>query len=90
MTLAQILMALPALALVLGLALLAGRLAQRFGLNQPRATTGRIVVLEQTALDGRRRLHLIRCEGRDMLLVTGASGDLVLGSWPAATEATLP
>ncbi len=89
MTLSQILMAVPALALVLGLALLAGRLARRFGLDRPRAAGGRIAIVEQLALDGRRRLHLIRCDGQDMLLVTGAGGDLLLGAWPAAT-AKLP
>jgi flagellar protein FliO/FliZ len=34
------------------------------------------------ALDSGRRLHLVRCEGRDVLLLTGGPQDVVVGWLP--------
>ncbi len=79
MTTSQLLYALPVLALVLGLALLAGRLAKSFGLA-PRSTRGgRLEAVQAIALDSRRRIHLIRCEHRHVLVLTGGGTDLLLG-----------
>ena len=59
------------------LAVLAGRAARATGLG--RSGTGeRLRVEESLALDARRRLLLIRCEGRLVLLLTGPQ-DRVVG-----------
>jgi flagellar protein FliO/FliZ len=75
-------MALAALGIVLGLIWIIQR-AIRLGLLPralPSQATGtRIRVLQVLALDTRRRLHLVRCDGRDVLLLTGGTSDLVVG-----------
>lgn len=77
MTYDTIIAALGALALVLLLVLLAQR-AARWGGLAPRGT-GRLAVVETIALDPRRRLCLVRCDGRHLLLVTGGAQDIVVG-----------
>jgi flagellar protein FliO/FliZ len=74
-----------ALAAVVALILLAGRLARRAGLA-PRAAGGRLWLEESLSLDARRRLLLIRCDGRALLLLTGGGQDQVVG-WLAGPEA---
>lgn len=76
------LQALAALAAVLLLAWGAARVAQRRGLvtTQP----GRLAIGSAIALDARRRLILIRCDGREALLLTGPAGDQFLGWLPPA------
>ena len=79
MTATSLLTALAALAAVLALVLLAGRLARfRFA---PRLAGGggRMVLVQALALDPRRRLHLVRCDGRHVLLLTGGAADQVVG-----------
>lgn len=77
----------PALAALLGvvaLVLLAGRAARltRFA----RVAPGRRLSIQETiALDRTRRLVLVRCDGRDVLLLTGAATDTVL-AWLPGTE----
>jgi hypothetical protein len=41
-----------------------------------------LVRLETVALDPRRRVHLMQCEGRRFILLTGGTQDLVVG-WVA-------
>jgi flagellar protein FliO/FliZ len=41
----------------------------------------RLMVEEAVALDARRRVVLLRCDGRSLLLLTGGGQDIVLG-WP--------
>jgi flagellar biosynthetic protein FliP len=78
-----------ALAAVLGLAWLASRLVRLGGLA-PRAAGGRVLVVRDTlALDSRRRLHLVRCDGRDVLLLTGGPQDVVVG-WLQGDKNPLP
>ncbi len=82
--LASILTATVALAAVLGLIWLAGRLARAggMGMRRPTGAKGRVLALEESlALDPRRRLLLVRCEGRRILLMTGGT-DLVIGWLP--------
>jgi flagellar protein FliO/FliZ len=71
-----------ALALVLGLIWLAQR-AARAGLLPrhlaPAAEAGRLALVSVQALDPRRRLLLVRCDGRHVLLLTGGPQDLVVG-----------
>ncbi|MBY0335374.1 MAG: flagellar biosynthetic protein FliO [Acetobacteraceae bacterium] len=77
----QGLTALGALAAVLLLAGLAARLARRHGIGRTLGQ-GRLAVTAATALDPRRRLLLIRCDGREALLLTGPAGDQFLGWLP--------
>ncbi|WP_419898086.1 hypothetical protein [Roseomonas sp. USHLN139] len=84
--------ALAALILVLALVLLAARAARRFGLapgmpGPPRGADRRLMLVESLALDTRRRLLLLRCDGRELLLVTGGPQDLFLQELPPATAA---
>jgi len=72
-------MVVPSLAAVLGLVLLAGRIVRRTGLASRLNAGGRISVVQAIALDQRRRLHLVRCDGRKVLLLTGGGQDVVVG-----------
>lgn len=81
-----VLAAIAALAAVLGLIWLAGRLARAggFGMRHagPKGARPRVLAIEETlALDPRRRLVLVRCESGRVLLLTGGT-DLVLGWLP--------
>jgi flagellar protein FliO/FliZ len=42
----------------------------------------RLAVEEALALDARRRLMLVRCDGRHLLLLTGGGQDAVIGWLP--------
>ena len=66
---------------VVGLILLAGRAARRAGLA-PASGQGRLRVEETLVLDARRRLLLVTCEGRGLLLLTGGAKDEVVGWLP--------
>jgi flagellar protein FliO/FliZ len=74
----QILTAIGALAAVLVLIVLA-RLATRFASGQQTETGRALRIAETVPLDGRRRLHLITCDGRRAVLLTGGPQDLMLG-----------
>ncbi|UPY38717.1 hypothetical protein [Sediminicoccus sp. KRV36] len=77
---AMILQAVAALAAVLLLAWGAARIARRRGLAT--AVPGRLNIRSVQALDARRRLVLIACDGREALLLTGPAGDQMLGWLP--------
>jgi len=85
MTLQSILLAIAALALVLGLIWLARFAVQWGGLAggaRPRRggdDSGRLALVQVLALDPRRRLHLIRCDTRHVLVLTGGTQDQVVG-----------
>jgi flagellar protein FliO/FliZ len=83
MSFSTIALAIGALALVLGVLAITQHLAARFKLPQRLAGatgTARTLAIEQTlALDPRRRLLLIRCDGRQLLLLTGGPEDLLIG-----------
>lgn len=49
----------------------------------------RLSVEEAVALDARRRVVLLRCDGRNLLLLTGGAQDIVLG-WPEAPAEDRP
>ena len=73
--------AVAALAVVLGLIWLAARAARAGGWGAS-APAGRMLAVEEVlALDARRRLCLIRCGERRLLVLTG--GDTVLLGWLA-------
>ncbi len=82
MTIPTMLSAVAALAAVLLAVLLAGRGARMLRLARP-GGTGRLRVLETLALDPRRRLHLVACDGRTVVLLTGTQ-DAVVGWLPEA------
>ena len=72
-----------ALLAVLALVVLVGRFARFTGFAPRARPGGRQLVIEETvALDSRRRVHLIRCGDRKVLLLTGGTPDLVAGWLP--------
>lgn len=78
-----------ALAIVLGL-VWAGSYAARFSGLAPRRTSGRLLaVRDAVALDSRRRLVLVQCGPRAVVLLTGGSQDLVVG-WLDQTSEDSP
>ena len=79
MTFDSILLAVGALVLVLGLILLAQRAARLGGLVPPARRGGRLALVEAVALDPRRRLALVRCDDRHVLVLTGGAQDVVVG-----------
>jgi flagellar protein FliO/FliZ len=83
MPIGSIVLALLSLAVVLVLVLLAGRAARAGGWAPHLAATGgnRLSLVQTIALDPRRRLHLVHCDGRHVLLLTGGGSDVVAG-WP--------
>jgi flagellar protein FliO/FliZ len=78
--------AVAALAGVVALVLLLQRGARAWRLPARRGgVPGRRLALEETlALDPRRRLHLIRCGERRLLLLTGGGADVAVGWLPDA------
>jgi flagellar protein FliO/FliZ len=83
----SILIAGGALAAVLGLIWLAQRTARLGGVGKFRAGA-RLGVQETMALDPRRRLHLVRCDDRSVLLLTGGPQDVVVGWLPKKDDPT--
>ena len=74
-----------ALVFVLGLILLLARLLRATGLA-PQTGGQRLQMREVLALDARRRLIILRCDGREILLLTGGPQDLCLGWIPPKDE----
>ena len=70
------LQAIGALVAVLAMIWLAGAALRR---RVPGAGAARLGVVTACAVDGRRRLIVIRCDGREALLLTGPQGDSMLG-----------
>lgn len=75
----SILLAVAALVAVLALIRASQLLARRAGLAMPSGTGRRLVIIEQIAIDPRRRLLMIGCDGRTLLLLTGGAQDVPLG-----------
>lgn len=72
--------AIVALAAVLALVWIAARAARFAGLGRMRAGSGQqLAVEDRIALDPRRRLLLVRCGERRVLLLTGGGTDVVVG-----------
>lgn len=71
-----------AVGVLIGVIALIGAAAKLFQLGgwraQPRS--GRTLILrESIALDPRRRIHLVQCGQRQVVLLTGGGQDLVIG-----------
>lgn len=80
----NIFVGLAALAAVLGLVVVLGRIARGVVARRPQAGR-RLAIRETIALDPRRRLVVITCDGRDAALLTGGPTDLFLG-WLGSAE----
>jgi flagellar protein FliO/FliZ len=79
MTATSVLISIASLAGVLALIVASTRLYQ-YGLLRPQSRTGRTLVLcESIALDPRRRIHLVQCGQRQIVLLTGGGNDLIVG-----------
>ncbi|MCA3322582.1 MAG: flagellar biosynthetic protein FliO [Roseomonas sp.] len=72
---------------VLGLILLLARLLRATGLA-PQIAGQRLKLQEVLALDARRRVIILRCDGREVLLLTGGPQDVCLGWLPPKNEDT--
>ena len=70
-----------ALIAMVALLLLLGRAARLTGLA-PRGSGQRLRIEESLALDARRRITLVRIDGRAMVLLTGGGADICLGWVP--------
>jgi flagellar biogenesis protein FliO len=67
---------------LIGMIALIGAAAKLFQLSgwRTQSRTGRTLILrESIALDPRRRIHLIQCGQRQVVLLTGGGQDLVVG-----------
>ena len=82
MTLTSLIPALAALAAVLGFILLSGRIAQMTRLGRrPHGKAVRLTLVDTLSLDPRRRLLLVQCDGRYVLVLAGQQ-DQVVGWLP--------
>ena len=83
MFISTIAIALSALAFVITLLAIAHRFAVRFKLPQilsgNSGSVSTLAIEQSLSLDPRRRLLLISCEGRQVLLLIGGPQDLLLG-----------
>jgi flagellar protein FliO/FliZ len=75
----HIISALAVLAAILALIWLAARGARQLCLVTRAGRSRRLVLAETLPLDARRRVHLIRCDGHEFLLLTGGASDAVIG-----------
>lgn len=85
LTFADWLTGIGALLFVLALILVLARLLRMSGLT-PQTGGQRLKLQEVLALDSRRRVMILRCDGRDVLLLTGGPQDLCLGWLPGKDE----
>lgn len=77
---ASVITAVAALIVVLALIWAAGRMARLTGLATRPGPAGRVLAIQDTiAIDSRRRLSLVRCADRHVLILTGAGQDVVVG-----------
>jgi len=80
-------------ALIATLALIAGAAygARRLGMLQPGAQAPRrMAVRESLMLDPRRRLVLVRLDGREHLILLSPAGDVVVAAQDATDEGAKP
>ena len=86
-TATTVLTAIAALAVVLGLIWLAQAVARQSGRFRPSVKgSARLSVVQSLALDQRRRVQLVACDGQHFLVLTGGSQDLMLGFVPRADQ----
>ena len=87
-----VLQACTALGVVLGLILLTARAARWLGLARPAPPRShgqaRLVAQASLPLDRLRTVHVVRCDGRDVVLLTGGTTDVLVGWLPEAQGPT--
>lgn len=71
-----------ALTAVLGLIWLVQRGVRAGGLGW-QGQAGRLRLIQSVPIDQRRRLVLVQLDGRDIVLLTGGAGDLLVAALPA-------
>ena len=74
------------LAAVIGLVVLAGRMARATGLVKSRQGQ-RLALRETLQIDRTRSLRIVSCDGREILLLIGGGSDVVLGWLPMSETA---
>jgi flagellar protein FliO/FliZ len=79
-----------ALLFVLGLIALAAALARKSGLIDATRRTRRLALVETLPIDARRRAAILRCDGRDHLVVLTHEGVAVIESGLTAPEEAAP
>lgn len=90
MTADTVVTSLAGLAVAIALVLLVGRLARTLGLARP--VTGvlrgarHITLIDTIALDTRRRLSLVACRGREVLVLSGGATDVVVVLEPVLAD----
>jgi flagellar biogenesis protein FliO len=72
-----------ALAAVLGLVVLAGRVLRGAGFAGFRPSA-RLALRESLVIDRNRSLRIVTCDARELLLLVGGSSDVVIGWLPPA------
>lgn len=78
-----------ALMAVLALIGLLGLAARKAGLHagiSPLSRKRRLAVVESLALDNKRRAAILRCDGRDHLIILGPSSETLIESQPAPAD----
>jgi flagellar protein FliO/FliZ len=75
-----------ALAAVVVLIVAFGAVLRRFGHGPATRAGKRLAVTESLSLDARRRLVIVRHDGREHLLLLGPTGDLVVERGPLPPE----
>ncbi|RYF10862.1 MAG: hypothetical protein EOO77_20635 [Oxalobacteraceae bacterium] len=71
---------------VIGLVVLAGRMARATGLVKSRQGQ-RLALRETLQIDRTRSLRIVSCDGREILLLIGGGSDVVLGWLPMSETA---
>lgn len=89
MTADAVLTSLAGLGVAIALVLLVGWLARAVGLARPVTGvlqgTRHITLIDTIALDTRRRLSLVACSGREVLVLSGGATDVVVVLHPGPT-----
>lgn len=77
-----------ALGAVICAILFAAYVLRRTGFARPAGST-RLQLREMLPLDRTRKLYLVTCDGRDLLMVAGPAGDTLVGWVPATPGVVL-
>jgi flagellar protein FliO/FliZ len=89
-TTVSVLTSVAGLAVAIALVLLVGRLARAVGLTRPvtgvLSKTQHITLIDTIALDTRRRLSLVACSGRQIVVLSGGETDVVVVLWPVPAD----
>jgi len=85
-TLTSLLTACAALVAVLGMIWLAARLARASRLATLPESNRTLAVRDVIHLDSRRRLYVVGCQNRIVLLLTGGANDVVVGWLPPTSQ----